>query len=214
MVHIRSNSDQPQRESAPTRGTGPGPQIPPTQLVDRSYSPYKHLAARSPESHQRSWWIVHTRPTNISRRALPNPTNAVGGSFILALQTSRGALSRIPPTQLVDRSYPTYRASAQVPSQLPPTRWWDCRHSLGETGCGFLSTPLAQQSCVHRHRVGGEDNLFWPLSAVFTGSVIHMSCVGLSIAGVNRWQLKRCDITGRRAVGSGHSAPVAHIHLP
>ena len=44
-----------------------------------------------PESHQRSWWS----------------TNAVGGLFILSPQNDRRApQSRIPPTQLVDRSYP------------------------------------------------------------------------------------------------------------
>src|SRR5437773_1231497 len=42
------------------------PQIPPTQLVDRSYSAYKEAYAP----------------------ASPNPTNAVGGSFILGLQRS------------------------------------------------------------------------------------------------------------------------------
>jgi len=32
-------------------------------LVVRSYSAYPGAPARGPESHQRSWWIVHTRPT-------------------------------------------------------------------------------------------------------------------------------------------------------
>jgi len=36
-----------------------------------------------------------------------NPTNAVGGPFILGLH-GRAAASRLPPTQLVDRSYSTY----------------------------------------------------------------------------------------------------------
>jgi len=37
--------------------------IPPTQLVDRSYSAYKSdLPLSLRKSHQRSWWIVHTRP--------------------------------------------------------------------------------------------------------------------------------------------------------
>src|SRR2546422_5677354 len=68
----------------------------------------------SPESHQRSWWIVHTQPTKglgahpsripptqlvdrsysaykgTGRAPLPNPTNAVGGSFILSLQWTGG----------------------------------------------------------------------------------------------------------------------------
>src|SRR2546426_945869 len=107
---------------------------PPKQLVDRSYSAYKNwrphvspnstnavggsfilslqklATARLPESHQRSWWIVHTQPTKTGDRTSPripptqlvdrsysayknwrphvspNPTNAVGGSFILSLQ--------------------------------------------------------------------------------------------------------------------------------
>ncbi len=42
---------------------------------------------RGPESHQRSWWIVHIQPTKKGRtRAVQNPTNGVGGSFILSLQ--------------------------------------------------------------------------------------------------------------------------------
>src|SRR6185369_11433017 len=39
----------------------------------------------STKSHQRSWWIVHTQPTRTGTRSFPNPTNAVGGSFILSL---------------------------------------------------------------------------------------------------------------------------------
>src|SRR6185503_13225292 len=57
-----------------------------------------------PESHQRSWWIVHTQPTAaLPAAVLQNPTNAVGGSFTLSLQRRcRRPFSRIPPTQLVD----------------------------------------------------------------------------------------------------------------
>src|SRR5882724_12171100 len=51
--------------------------IPPTQLVDRSYSAYTDGNAQLPESHQRSWWIVHTRPTRTGTRSSPNPTNAL-----------------------------------------------------------------------------------------------------------------------------------------
>ncbi len=86
----------------PTRDDGQASRIPPTQLVDRSYSAYTGRWAgfpnptnavggsfilglhgtmgRHPESHQRSWWIVDTRPTR-----------------------DDGQASRIPPTQLVDR---------------------------------------------------------------------------------------------------------------
>jgi hypothetical protein len=52
--------------------------------------------ARS-ESHQRSWWIVHFQPT-ISRPASP---------------------FRIPPTHLVDRSFPAYNQSASEPVPNP-----------------------------------------------------------------------------------------------
>src|SRR2546430_312725 len=88
------------------------PQIPPTQLVDCSYSTYrnswqarlppnptnavgglfilnlqKQLAgSASPKSHQRSWWIVHTQPTETAGRL---------------------RFPQIPPTQLAASSYST-----------------------------------------------------------------------------------------------------------
>src|SRR5215831_17315351 len=154
--------------------------IPPTQLVDRSYSASKNDAyffRGNPtnavggsfilslkerrillpgESHQRSWWIVHTQPqrtTHTSSGGIPptqlvdrsysaykrrrillpgipptqlmdrsysaykrrrvllpgNPTNAVGRSFILSLKEPRILLPGIPPTQLMDRSYSAYK---------------------------------------------------------------------------------------------------------
>ena len=44
------------------------PRIPPTQLVDRSNSACEGRRATSfPESHQRSWWIVHSQPTKGER---------------------------------------------------------------------------------------------------------------------------------------------------
>jgi hypothetical protein len=39
------------------------------------------------KSHQRSWWFVHTQPTQRTLNRVPNPTNAVGGLFIPGLQT-------------------------------------------------------------------------------------------------------------------------------
>src|SRR5207247_989843 len=77
---------------------------PPKQLVDRSYPAYKNwrshvspnptnavgglfilslqklATARLPESHQRSWWIVHTQPTKTGDRTSPRipPTALVG----------------------------------------------------------------------------------------------------------------------------------------
>src|SRR2546427_219038 len=101
------------------------PKIPPTKLVDRSYSAYKKtVSCACPKSHQRSWWIVHTQPTKrgwaqpgfkshqrswwivhtlptkrAGRSPVLDPTNAVGGSFILCLQKGLGAARfQIPPT--------------------------------------------------------------------------------------------------------------------
>src|SRR6185503_5666948 len=49
-----------------------------------------------------------------------NPTNAVGGSFILSLQRRcRRPFSRIPPTQLVDRSHSAYIRGRASPLQNP-----------------------------------------------------------------------------------------------
>jgi putative transposase len=64
--------------------------------VDRSYSAYvARRHAPVPESHQRSWWIIHILPTAGSpRSARSNPTNEVGGSFILSLH--RAELSKDP----------------------------------------------------------------------------------------------------------------------
>src|SRR2546427_7552804 len=50
-------------------------------------------ARTPPKSHQRSWWIVHTQPTK-GLGAHP---------------------SRIPPTQLVDRSYSAYKGTGHAP---------------------------------------------------------------------------------------------------
>src|SRR5262249_14646603 len=67
------------------------PVIPPTQLVDRSYSAYDEPRLEP---------------------CFPNPTNAVGGSFILSLRSAchEHVVSQIPPTQLVDRSHLAYKA--------------------------------------------------------------------------------------------------------
>ncbi|MEK6324609.1 MAG: hypothetical protein AABN33_23455, partial [Acidobacteriota bacterium] len=58
------------------------------------------------QSHQHSWWIVHTRPTR---------DNCAG--------------ARIPPTQLVDRSYSAYTEAAARPSGIPPTQLVDRSYS-------------------------------------------------------------------------------------
>jgi hypothetical protein len=118
--------------------------IPPTQLVVRSYSAYTDGTRRAPNptnavggsfilglqerlrlthpgSHQRSWWIVHTRPTRDCGSLIRNPTNAVGGSFILSLH------GRDPPLpESHQRSWwivhtrPTRKTSAHS-SGIPPT---------------------------------------------------------------------------------------------
>jgi hypothetical protein len=51
----------------------------------------------SSKSHQRSWWIIHTWPTKELTPAGP----------------------RIPPTQLVDCSYPAYKGTGARRSQNP-----------------------------------------------------------------------------------------------
>jgi hypothetical protein len=81
--------------------TGRGSRIPPTELVDRSYSAYRRTLGAGPESHQRSWWIVHTQPTR---------------------GTGRGC--RIPPTQLVDRSYSAYRRTLGGGAESHQRSWW------------------------------------------------------------------------------------------
>src|SRR5205809_772648 len=50
-------------------------QIPPTKLVDRSYSAYKKGGDTPvPNSTNCSWWIVHIRPTEGLAHAIRNPT--------------------------------------------------------------------------------------------------------------------------------------------
>src|SRR5262249_3825495 len=83
-------------------------------LVDRSGSAYKR--------------VRHSRDSHSL-----NPTNAVGGSFRLCLQRRpalpRQSLSKIPPTQLVDRSGSTYKgvrhSRDQSLSKIPPTQLVD-----------------------------------------------------------------------------------------
>jgi hypothetical protein len=95
---------------------------------------------QNPKSHQRSWWIVQAQPTrggsNRSSRnsKIPNPTNAVGGSFRLNLHersadSSSQLHSQIPPTQLVDRSSSTYMSDRPTPPRnyIPKSHqrsWW------------------------------------------------------------------------------------------
>ena len=67
---------------------------------DYSHEPGAKKPARQPESQKRSWWIVHTRPTYRDRRAR----------------------SSIPPTQLVDRSYPAYHLRLSFNVQLSYAR--------------------------------------------------------------------------------------------
>src|SRR2546425_2699728 len=64
--------------------------------------PTKELSHARPKSHQRSWWIVHTQPTK-GLSAHP---------------------SRIPPTQLVDRSCSAYKGTGgrAVPNRTDVVR--------------------------------------------------------------------------------------------
>src|SRR5881396_4377506 len=65
----------------------------------------------SPESHQRSWWIVHTQPTKrAGHTPVPNPTNAVSGSFISGLQKVWRTPFEIPPN-CVDMGLQKLRSS-------------------------------------------------------------------------------------------------------
>src|SRR4030095_8076652 len=124
-------------------------QIPPTQLVDYSYSAYgarpngtrRHPV---PKSHQRSWWIIHTQPTGRGLTAhvvtpFPNPTNAVGGLFILSTREPglQGHTSRqFPnPTNAVGGLFilglhsPAERHTSSPRSQIPPTQLVDYSYS-------------------------------------------------------------------------------------
>jgi hypothetical protein len=120
-------------------------QIPPTQLVDRSRSAYTRTRPRPrfnlpSKSHQRSWWIVHARPTRerVHGRVSifsPNPTNTVGGSFRLGLHTnaSTPAVSIFPPnpTNAVGGSFTlglhtnaSTPAVSIFPSKSHQRSWW------------------------------------------------------------------------------------------
>src|SRR6185503_17084015 len=97
----------------PKIGSLPRPVGNPTNAVGGSFILRLHTRCPEPgcKSHQRSWWIVHTLPTyalsgtrlqipptqlvdrsysayiRAVRNPVANPTNAVGGSFILCLHT-------------------------------------------------------------------------------------------------------------------------------
>jgi REP-associated tyrosine transposase len=59
---------------------------------------HRRLAFR--KSHQRSWWILHTQPT----------------------EARQPGFQQIPPTQLVDSSYSAYRGSAAASLSANPTK--------------------------------------------------------------------------------------------
>jgi len=90
--------------------------IPPTQLVDRSYPAYNEAAARlfwNPTNAVGGSFILGLH--RAAARLFWNPANAVGGLFILSLQRGCGApFAGIPPTQLVDCSYPAYNRNRKV----------------------------------------------------------------------------------------------------
>src|SRR2546426_10172494 len=83
-----------------------------TSSLDRSFilSLQRRVPRPRRESHQRSWWIVHTQPAE-TRAAPP---------------------SRIPPTQLVDRSYSPTETRAAPPSRIPPTTLVERSYSAGQ----------------------------------------------------------------------------------
>src|SRR6185295_4928760 len=80
-------------------------QIPPTQLVDGSYSAYTRLLANCrPKSHQRSWWDSEKedRGVVVCRSSMNNPPTALvgfrkGGRGVAVCRSSMNN----PPTALV-----------------------------------------------------------------------------------------------------------------
>src|SRR5437773_1789242 len=70
------------------------------------------------ESHQRSWWNrSYSTYRQTPRPFFPNPTNAVGGLFIVSLMVKAPRPApRIPPAQLVDRSYTAYTETPRLPN--------------------------------------------------------------------------------------------------
>jgi ligand-binding sensor domain-containing protein len=88
------------------------------------------------ESHQRSWWIVHTQPTREAGGPL-NPTNAVGGSFT-------PSLNRLFPVRKAGYEQSTNcvggirqrsrRARVGWVSTIHQLRWWDSSRARSERG--------------------------------------------------------------------------------
>src|SRR5258708_4353498 len=86
--------------------------IPRTELVVTSYSAYtKETAVSRPESHQRSWWIVHTQPNSPAgltlrlikaRLDMKNPPTALVGFGTRAQCLFRRPIMNDPPTALVE----------------------------------------------------------------------------------------------------------------
>src|SRR5262245_10640731 len=88
------------------------------QLTPESHQPRWWIVHTQPttegqpplrESHQRSWWIVHIWPMERNgrgygaerRSSLRNPTNAVGGLFILSLRSGAAGAHSANPTNAV-----------------------------------------------------------------------------------------------------------------
>src|SRR5216117_2700536 len=72
-----------------TAGRLGSPQIPPTRLVDYSYSAYRNSwQARLPPNPTNAvgGLFILSLQKQLAGSAPPNPTNAVGGLFILSLQ--------------------------------------------------------------------------------------------------------------------------------
>src|SRR2546428_809320 len=89
-----------------------------SQLVDRSYSTYKKDGhTQSPQSHQRSWWIVHTQPTKRT------DTHPVPESHQLRWWDYCKKMSKLqPPTALVGFENERARQSfCRLSMNDPPT---------------------------------------------------------------------------------------------
>src|SRR4029079_8363963 len=87
--------------------------IPPTESVDGSYSAYIEIVrlAPNPTDGVGGLFIPNLQKAD---EAFQNPTDGVGGFFIPSLQKADDSL-RIPPTESVDCSYPTYKGRRGIP---------------------------------------------------------------------------------------------------
>ena len=109
------------------------PRIPPTKLVDRSYSAYTDWSSvpRFPESHQRSWWIVHTQPIRTGAASPVFPESHQPSWWIVHTRAIRRQAGKMatpirlsmnnPPTALVGFGDACGRLFCRLSMNNPPT---------------------------------------------------------------------------------------------